>query len=242
MELQREPVPPEGERLVRRARCCGEVFGALRQVERVAMPMQHRHACERRQRRAHSGLAQFHRRPADLLEARLIDARTRRARHELRAKANPQHRAALGKAPRDERDLGAKKGIVALLIDADRPAEHDEKIGRAEFGRGEIVHRGAAIRHLVAARRERCGERIEILERDMAQRDGALHAAEITADLINAKLRSVSAVMRGLVLRIHVFTARVPNALAKGSAQGKIANPRSSQNGNSIRPHLSGIG
>src|SRR5690606_9606808 len=105
MELQREPVVADRERLVLAERRRGEMHGAAGQGERIAVPVQHVAAAAMAQARLAAGGRELDRRPADLLDAGRVDARAERARHELRPEANAERELARGEAPFDERAL-----------------------------------------------------------------------------------------------------------------------------------------
>src|SRR6266851_2930987 len=176
MALQGKSVAFPGEGLVLVAWRRGEQARAFRQIESVAMPMQHRRAvAEWRQAGSAPDLGELQRRPADLLARAGVDTRTQRARHELAAEADAEHRPAAGETMLDDAQLVHEEGVELLLIGADRPAQHDQEIRRRHLGSGEVVDRSIAIGDRPAATLEQRGEGAEILERDVADGDGAGH-------------------------------------------------------------------
>lgn len=62
MKLQRQCMPAMAERLVRRERRAREQIAARRNVERISVPMQHRHAFQRRTAGRPAGFVQLDRR------------------------------------------------------------------------------------------------------------------------------------------------------------------------------------
>src|SRR5690606_25875553 len=82
-----------------------EPFGTLGQVERVAMPMQHRDVGEVAQRRGAALGRQVERRPAYFLRSRRVDAGAERSRHELGAEADAERGSARVQARAQQLDF-----------------------------------------------------------------------------------------------------------------------------------------
>lgn len=108
-----------------------------------------------------------------------IDARGEHRGERLAAEADADHRHAFLHRRLDGRKLLLDEGIAVDLVDADRAAEHDEKVGAVR--RGEIVDAGFEITKRDAAILQHGLERTRILEGDMAYGDGVLHAASLPA-------------------------------------------------------------
>src|SRR5690348_5309246 len=176
MELECETVTANGERLVGRARRRREMRRARRQIERIAVPVQHaRPRREFSQGRGAAGGTQIDAGPADLLEAGGVHLGAERTRHELRAETDAEHRLARLETFFDQRDFRLEERIAVLLVDADRPAEHDKEVAIGNIGGAEIVDRRVAIACLISACRQRRTESVEVLERDVADGDGGRH-------------------------------------------------------------------
>ncbi|MNT06782.1 hypothetical protein D3C72_1414630 [compost metagenome] len=174
MELQRERMAAVAERLVRRACGAGEQFGAGRQVEGVAVPVQHLPVRVRqgRERRAQAGFGRRDRPPANLARAR-IDARARRRRDQLRAQAGADHGPPRAEPLADDRDLGLQPRIGLGFIDADRPAQHHQQVRRIGRDQRQVVHAGLEHADLVPAVAHGIGNHAGMLERHMLDYVGA---------------------------------------------------------------------
>src|SRR6185369_9875046 len=100
VKLQGVTARPQPERLVRADLRRRQMDRAGRQVERVAVPVQHHLArAQAAQRRLAPDADEVDRRPADLAPVVGIDARAGAGRHQLRAEADAQRRlVALGQA------------------------------------------------------------------------------------------------------------------------------------------------
>ena len=138
----------QGE-LRRQARKClhrtcfsrGEFFASRGQIAIIAMPMQHRRRGERRERRCFAGIAQCQRRKTDFLHRSRRDARSKGRRHHLCAEANAEHRLIGLKPGLDGSDLAGDKRIGFGLVNADRPAQHDDEIGCDERAGDRMTRR-----------------------------------------------------------------------------------------------------
>lgn len=154
-------------------RVAGEAAGAFRQIERIAMPMQHLGALagELGQRGAEAFGRQRDLAPADLFHRPLVNSGAERGGHELCAEADAEHGLATRQAPLDQLDLGRQEAIGGDIADPDRPAEHHDEIGIANRAVGKLVRAGLAVGDIPAAPIEHPGEIAEILEGDMADCD-----------------------------------------------------------------------
>ncbi len=175
MELERQRRGPPSEGLVRAERACGEARRPRRDVEGVAVPVQHRGAVEMRKRPCLALGRERDRCPADLLDAHGGDARVEGRCHELGAEADAEHRAPGGKTSLDQRDLAREERIGVGLIGADRPAQDHQQVGRRRVGPGEVLHGGIEIGDVMAAPGEQRAQQAQVLERDMAQRQHLGH-------------------------------------------------------------------
>jgi hypothetical protein len=136
MELQRQQIAPAPERLVRidMARC--QQFDIARQIERIAMPVQHRHAVDMAQR---AGLVvNSDRMKAQFARAAGIDPRTQRGGHHLRPETHPQRRPVGIEPACQPPQLAGDPRMRVLFIDPHRPAHHDHQIGAGEVVAGKI--------------------------------------------------------------------------------------------------------
>src|SRR5579883_975594 len=183
MTLEGEAVPLPGEGLLSVARRRSEMDGALRQIEGIAMPVQHRRVAERCQAGGAASLAQKQRRPADLLAAAGIDAGAQGACHHLGTETDAEHGSPRGEAFADRVELVGDEGIDLLFIGADRPAEDDQEIGRRDVRGLEIIDRRLAIGDGPAAALQHRGKAAEILEGDMADGDGLGHGGYSTVSM-----------------------------------------------------------
>src|ERR1700730_16315476 len=162
MELQAENVGTRGKGLVAAHRGRGEMDGAPRQIEGVAVPMQHRRSRQMPQRCGCGGIRQIDRPPADLLDTGRIDSCAERAGDELGAKADTESRPAGAQPGFEKIEFLAEKWIFVVFISADGRAEHDDEIWC--HGIGEIAAANIAITELIAGPRQRLLEGTEILE------------------------------------------------------------------------------
>lgn len=128
VELNAQGLAVIGESLVRANRGRGQTDGADRQVESIAVPMEHGAFAEMPQRAVSSGIGQSDRGPADFFGAGRIDARTERTGDKLRAEANAENREPQGEPALDQRQLILEEGIGRFLISADWAAKDDERL------------------------------------------------------------------------------------------------------------------
>ena len=182
VELQRQhPAPIGAERLIRRDRGFGEPHRAHRQVESIAVPMQHPAfgLAQRIERRFASVRREPDQAPADLLLARGIDAGAEHRGDKLRAEADADHGLAAGEHRLDHGELGAQERIAVELVDADRTAEHDENVG--VLGLRQVVDASLQGAQRDAARGECIFQRARVLEANMSDGDGFFHGSLICA-------------------------------------------------------------
>ena len=94
MKLQRQRVAAMGECLVLIVLVRRQPLRAIRQIERVAMPMQHEGIGfpERAQAGGRALPGQFDLAPADFLHRTCINPAAKCLRHQLRTKADSEHR------------------------------------------------------------------------------------------------------------------------------------------------------
>src|SRR5262249_23741294 len=165
MELQRQYFAViVAERLMRRDRGFGEPSGATRQVEGIAVPMEHPELVlgERGERRFAPIGGEAEQAPTDLLLAIRIDTGAEYRGERLPAEANADDWLAAGNRLLDNGELLLEERIAVDLIDADRRAEHDEDVG--VLGRREIIDAGLQIAKLDAAAGNCVFQRAGILE------------------------------------------------------------------------------
>jgi hypothetical protein len=165
MELERQGMIAGLECLMRADIGGGQVHRAFRQIEDVAMPVQHRQS---RQRPHHIPACpgQGKRLPSDLLGGPGIDPRTQRPRHQLGTKTDAQHRARRCQAPRDKGDFirQIRDKAVPHRCRSARPAQ---PAGRDRKAR-DINHAHVGIADVIAGIAQRLAEAAQILERQMA--------------------------------------------------------------------------
>src|SRR3546814_5399200 len=100
-----------------------------RQVERVAMPMQHGRGSELTQRRLRASRAERNWLKADFLGWSGVHPCTQRPRHELRTKTNAQRRAVCRKPLLQKLQLLRQEGVFIILIGLDgRSEEHTSEL------------------------------------------------------------------------------------------------------------------
>ena len=119
MELEREDIPADGERLMPGFFGRGEVDCSGRQVKGVAVPMKHGHASQMTERALPARFGQIDRRKSDLGRAG-IDGGAGRRRYHLRAETEAKRRPIRRKSSRDECSLRREKRIGIILIDPHR--------------------------------------------------------------------------------------------------------------------------
>ncbi len=143
MKLQRQQVGTAPERLMRIVGRRCQQLDIVGQVERIAVPMQHRHIDQMAQRRRRARAIYADRCEAQFHMPAGIDRRAQRRRDHLTAQAHAQGRS-VGGEPRSELiDLERYPGMDVRFIDAHRPAHHDKQIGIAQIhvrkiGAGDI--------------------------------------------------------------------------------------------------------
>ena len=140
------------------------------------MPMQHRRRGERRQRRCFAGIAQCQRRKTDFLHRSRRDARSKRRSHHLRAEANAEHRLIGLKPGLDGSDLAGDKRIGFGLVNADRPAQHDDEIGCDERAGVERLDARLVKADVVIAGGEQRAEESKIFKSDVAHGDASFYS------------------------------------------------------------------
>src|SRR5215470_724733 len=168
VELQPERMLPPGKGLIGVEPRGGQQLGFAREVESVAVPVQHRGArAQLGERGLAAGFGERERAPAQLLALASIDASAERLRHDLRAEAETEHGAAVPQAAFDGGDLSLEERIVPRLVDADRSAQNDQQIRIDEIAGAEIVQAGVAISDGEAEFAQHRGKAAEVLERDV---------------------------------------------------------------------------
>jgi len=190
VELQTQHPVADRVGLLHAAFGARQQFTALRQLEAVAVPMQHRHAGQRCQHRAAARIRQRQRAEADLLEAHGGDGGAEQARDQLRAQTNAEQRPAAGQAPFEQTQFVGKKGIGPLVEGADRPTQCNEKIACRGLLTGQVVRRGVEVAHVESTLAQQRFERAEVFEMDVAQGQGGLHA--VCSDAVDVAARSSS--------------------------------------------------
>ena len=129
MELQGQLSRPGPEGLVGRDVRGGQQAGAGRQVEGIAVPVQHGGPAQGGQGRGFPGLRQVQAAPADLLGLAGIDGRAQGLRHELGAQADAQQGTAFGQTAADEFLFPRKEGVGRPVVDAHGAAQDDTQVG-----------------------------------------------------------------------------------------------------------------
>ncbi len=155
--------------------------GAPRQIEGVAVPMQHRRSRQMPKRRRCGDIRQIDRPPADLLDTGRINSCAERAGDELGAKADAESRPAGARADFEKIKFLAEKWIFVLFISADGRAEHDDETGCDGFG--EIAAANIAVTEVIAGPRQRRLEGTEILEMNMPYDGRGLYRHCVSFDL-----------------------------------------------------------
>ncbi len=149
-----------------------------RQIEIVAVPMQHVTAFEVSQRAFLPRRRQLDRTPSNFLRRTGRDPRPERFGHELRAKTYSKRRAQSSKPAGDRGQLACKKGIGVFLVDADRPAQHDEKITVFDLRGLKGIHAGIKVSCFEPALRKDWRQRAQILERHVTKNEAGLHGED----------------------------------------------------------------
>ena len=154
MKLQAKAALTVNKRLILADGRGGKQRSPTGQIERIAMPMENSAVRQRAKAGCRSRLGQQHRTPPDFLPAARVDRLPQRARHELRAKANPQSRQILRQSPLQQFNLPPKKRKIIPIVNTNRPAQNHQKIGLRNERIGQIVNRRIAIRNLPTRRIE----------------------------------------------------------------------------------------
>src|SRR5262249_57112370 len=113
-----------------------------------------------------------------------IDTRAERSRQKLGTETDAERRDVPPQGRFDQPQLVVKKGGGRFFVGADRSAEHDQDVIRIEADVLEVVDAAIQIRRLISARGQHRSEDAEILECDMTNSNGALHASA-AANLAN---------------------------------------------------------
>src|ERR1700730_9374369 len=161
MELHAENIGTRGEGLVAAHRSRGEMDGALRQIEGIAVPMQHRRSREMPKWRGCGGIRQVDRPPADLLDTGRIDSGAERAGDELGAKADAESRPAGNYACFEKIEFLAQKWILVFLVNTNGRAEHDDETVCNRIECREVAKANIVITELIAGPRQRLREGTE---------------------------------------------------------------------------------
>ena len=118
-----------------------------------------------------AGLDESHRRPADLLDGAGRNPRPERRRHQLRTEADAQYRLVRFEARADRRDLIADERIGIGFIDADRPAQHDQEVGRLQLCGIDAIDARLEIANLITALGNDRRQQVEIFKGDVADHE-----------------------------------------------------------------------
>lgn len=176
VELERKDGIAEREGLVRAGGRRGEGRRAPGCPETVSVPVEHGHAVEMPERAVLPGLGEREGREADLLFRPRRDRPAERHGDLLGAETDAQERFPGLKTPGDQCAFLRKKGIGVAVVNADRPAEHGQKVRLERIERGEPAVADIVIADGVARIPEHRLEGAEILEMDMANgKDGTEH-------------------------------------------------------------------
>jgi hypothetical protein len=180
VELEAVRAPhPEGLVSVRRR--AGEERGALREVERVTVPLERRHAAGSvaEDRILGGRLGQLDREHADLRLGAGVHARAERGGEQLRAEAHAPHRHVALDGLAEEALLAGKPRVAVVLVRAHRAAHHDDAGEVAPVRQG--VARVQLDPHQVeASRAQLVLERRRRLAGDVLQRQqGRAHAETV---------------------------------------------------------------
>ena len=109
----------------------GQQGGGGRQVEGIAVPVQHGGPAQGCQGRGCAGFRQLQAAPADLLGLARIDRRAQGLCHELGAQADAQQGPSFAQAAADELQFTGKEGIGRPVVDAHGTAQDDAQVGIA---------------------------------------------------------------------------------------------------------------
>jgi hypothetical protein len=175
VELNSEQVfafPESLDGAMRRER---KVVAPRRQIEIVAVPMQDVKTFEVSQRACLPGRRQRDRSPPDFLRRAGRDLRSKRLGHELRAKTNTKRRAQSCKPAGDRAQLAGKKRVGIFLVDADRSAQHDQKVTALELRGLKSIHAGIKVSRFEPAPRKNGCQRAQILERNVTKNETCFH-------------------------------------------------------------------
>ncbi len=204
VKLQSEAALPPLERLVGTHVRRGQQARALRQVERVAVPMKdvRRFLVERREAGPPPLVGESERLPAELFSPVRKDAASEGPSDQLSPKADPERRQPGGEPLLEQVDLVDQERIGFLLVGADRSAENHQEVGAP--GRDPIDLARPRIEYLdtIAASPENGLEDTEILESDVADRDGGLRAHRRGAK--NTEATALAIVLRGFFRHTRV--------------------------------------
>ncbi len=119
-----------------------------------------------------------------------------RRRDLLCAEAYPQRRQVGGKSGFENLALFGQEWIGVGLVDADRPAQHDQQIGQRRIERPEFMHAEIVIMNPVAGGRQHGLETSEILEMDVPDGDRRFqHGGGSPRHVRSADRRQVGAVV-----------------------------------------------
>src|ERR1700730_6601131 len=155
MKLHAKNVGTGGKGLVAAHRGRGEMDGAPRQIEGVAVPMQHRCSRQMPKGRGCGGIRHIDRPPADLLDTGRIDSCAERAGDKLGAKADAESRPAGARASFEKVEFLAEKWIFVVFISSDGRAEQDDEAVCNWIECREAAKANIVITELIAGPRQR---------------------------------------------------------------------------------------
>src|SRR3546814_10672 len=150
-----------------------------RQVERVAMPMQHGRGSELTQRRLRASRAERNWLKADFLGWSGVHPCTQRPRHELRTKTNAQRRAVCRKPLLQKLQLLRQEGVFIILIGPDGTAKNDDEIGFHRLQRPELVDAYIIIMNFESRLMENRLESAEIFKSKVTDSDSSLEQCSL---------------------------------------------------------------
>jgi hypothetical protein len=136
MELETVGAGAGTEGLVRAVAAAGEVLGTRRQIEAIAMPLEHGGFVieSAEDGVVATGGTQLQRVPADFRLRQATDRRAEHVRQQLRAEADAQYRLVLRQCPLDRLQFGAQVWPAVVVFDVHRTTEDDQSAVTVDVG------------------------------------------------------------------------------------------------------------
>ena len=175
MKLQGKLAATARKCLMRRQWRCGQQLASCRDIERVAVPVEHRGTGKLRQRAAQPRCGHVHRAPAYFFLRPGIDLCAKGGGHDLRPKANAQQGLARSQPLRHHGPLVKQEGIDVFFAHANGAAQNHGQIRILPQIAGHGAHPGLHIGHVIAGLFQRLLKNAQMLKSHMLHGNTTFH-------------------------------------------------------------------